>query len=242
MKKTPERIESLAAVYVLGSLQGRARQRFERWMMESVRVRQEVWYWEERLGRLADTVPEKQPPPAVWSAIEYRLWPRGADASATQRRRKTDQPPEKAARRWFWPGWSVVATAAALVMAVLLVQQPQPGADTQLAGAVVQADFSDPLWLVSESARDRRLKLRPVAATPPESGKNYELWILPENGQPLSLGVIPAGGSYQVNLTDEARRALGSSRTLAISLEPLGGSPTGQPTGPILHVTKLYEL
>ncbi|WP_431196380.1 hypothetical protein [Marinobacter alexandrii] len=45
-----------------------------------------------------------------------------------------------------------------------------------------------------------------------------------------------------MTLTDEARTALSQSRTLAISLEPVGGSPTGAPTGPILHVTKLYEL
>ncbi|MDX1636239.1 MAG: anti-sigma factor, partial [Marinobacter sp.] len=72
--------------------------------------------------------------------------------------------------------------------------------------------------------------------------KDYELWIVPESGNPLSLGVVPVGGVYQVTLTDEARQALSSSRTLAISLEPAGGSPTGAPTGPILHVTKLYEL
>ena len=58
----------------------------------------------------------------------------------------------------------------------------------------------------------------------------------------LSLGVIPVGGTYQVTLDDEARALLSNSRTLAISLEPVGGSPTGQPTGPILHVAKLYEL
>ena len=62
------------------------------------------------------------------------------------------------------------------------------------------------------------------------------------NGQPLSLGVIPVGGLHQVTLTDTARQALSQSRTLAISLEPVGGSPTGKPTGPILHVAKLYEL
>ena len=114
--------------------------------------------------------------------------------------------------------------------------------DDRLSGAIVQADVSDPLWLVSESSLDRQLKLRPVAATAAQQGKDYELWIVPADGQPLSLGVIPVGGTYQVTLDDEARALLSNSRTLAISLEPVGGSPTGQPTGPILHVAKLYEL
>ncbi|MEP4393612.1 anti-sigma factor, partial [Marinobacter sp.] len=166
---------------------------------------------------------------------ERRLWPRddkpGSAVAAND-----------ASGRWFWPGWSMLATAAALVLAVVLVQQPEPEVDDRLSGAIVQADVSDPLWLVSESSLDRQLKLRPVAATAAQQGKDYELWIVPADGQPLSLGVIPVGGTYQVTLDDEARALLSNSRTLAISLEPVGGSPTGQPTGPILHVAKLYEL
>ncbi|MFL1467035.1 anti-sigma factor domain-containing protein [Marinobacter sp. HN1S83] len=232
MRKTPERIESLAAEYVLGSLKGKARSRFERWMMESGRVRQEVWYWEEKLGQLGDQVPDREPPKSVWLAIQKRLWPQ-------EERHSTS--PKQAANR-IWPVWSLFATAAALVLAVMLVQQPTLEPDSRLSGAIVQADVSDPLWLVSESSRDSRLRLRSVAATSAEAGKDYELWIVPDNGNPLSLGVIPVGDMYQVELTDEARETLSQSRTLAISLEPRGGSPTGAPTGPILHVTKLYEL
>ncbi|MEQ9547944.1 MAG: anti-sigma factor [Marinobacter sp.] len=230
MRKTPERIESLAAEYVLGSLKGKARSRFERWMMESGRVRQEVWYWEEKLGLLGNQVPEREPPESVWLAIQQRLWPQVEMSPAV---------PREAANK-VWPVWSLFATAAALVLAVMLVQQQAP--EPTLSGAVVQADVSDPLWLVSESSRDNRLRLRPVAATSAEAGKDYELWIVPDNGNPLSLGVIPVGDVFQVELTDEARETLSQSRTLAISLEPRGGSPTGAPTGPILHVTKLYEL
>ncbi len=229
MRMTDERVESLAAEYVLGSLQGRARRRFERWMMTSGRVRREVWFWEEKLAQLSGEVSPVEPPASAWRGIEQRLWPR---VSTDQR--------AGAGNRWFWPGWSLVATAAVLVLAVLLVQQPAPS--PQLSGAIVQADVSDPLWLVSESGADRSLKLRSVAASAADAGKDYELWIVPEQGGPLSLGVIPAGGVHRVQLTDEARAALSQSKTLAISLEPRGGSPTGAPTGPILHVTKLYEL
>lgn len=228
MRMTKERIESLAAEYVLGSLHGQARRRFERWMMESAQVRREVWYWEEKLSQLSGEVPAVQPPKSAWRGIERRLWPQQGRAEA------------KSGLRWLWPGWSLAATAVAVVLAVLVVQQPAPS--PQLSGAIVQADVSDPLWLVSESGADRLLKLRSVAASAADAGKDYELWIVPENGQPLSLGVIPAGGVHQVTLSDEARAALAQSRTLAISLEPLGGSPTGAPTGPILHVTKLYEI
>lgn len=233
MKKTPERTEILAAEYVLGSLKGPARLRFEGWMMESGRVRQEVWFWEQQLGPLSTAAPPETPPPRIWSDIQRRLWPEPSKPKAPA--------PSKAG--WFWPGWGLTATAAAVLFAVLLFQQPPPGLDRpMLAGAITKADIGDPLWLLSETGRGNLLKLRSVAAGSAESGKDYELWVVPEEGQPLSLGVLPAGGAHQVALSDEAQSSLNGSRTLAISLEPAGGSPTGAPTGPILHVTKLYEL
>jgi anti-sigma-K factor RskA len=231
MKKTPERIEMLAAEYVLGTLHGGARRRFEQWMMEAGRVRQEVWYWEQQLSGLAEPTPAEQPPARVWKRIEQHLWPAPATTPVGSR-----------LMAWLWPGWSLVATAAALVLAVMLVQQPEPDTGPGLAGAIVQENVTDPLWLISETPGDRRLRLRPVAATGPEAGKDYELWVVPEDGQPLSLGVMKLGDVYQITLDDDARDALSRSRTLAISLEPEGGSPTGAPTGPILHVTKLYSL
>ncbi|MEX2473662.1 anti-sigma factor [Marinobacter sp.] len=233
MKKTPERIESLAAEYVLGSLNGAARRRFERWMMESGRVRQEVWYWEEKLGQLGSQVPAREPPAAVWAGIKEKIWHKDKVSVA---------PVPSPITRGFWSAWSVLATAAALLLAVVLMQQPAPGPESRLSGAIVQADISDPLWLVSESSVDNRLRLRSVAASSAQAGKDYELWVVPDNGDPMSLGVVPVGGVHQVELTDRLRAILSESRTLAISLEPRGGSTTGVPTGPILHVTKLYEL
>jgi anti-sigma-K factor RskA len=236
MKKTPERIEALAAEYVLGPLQGGARRRFQRWMMESVRVREEVWFWEDKLGHLGNRADDQTPPDSVWRNIEARLWPGEIKA------RPDTAAANDSSGGWLLPGWSLMATAAALILAVILVQQPEPQPDERLSGAIVQADMTDPLWLVSGSDTERRLKLRPVAATAAQSGKDYELWIVPQDGQPVSLGVVPVGDTYQVILDDRTRALLASSRTLAISLEPVGGSPTGAPTGPILHVAKLYEL
>jgi anti-sigma-K factor RskA len=144
---------------------------------------------------------------------------------------------------WFWPSWSLLASAAAFVLAVILVapQQQERVRDVQLTGAVVQSDVSDPLWLVSESGNNR-LRLRSVAAVDADQGKDYELWVVPGEGTPVSLGVMAVGGVYEVTLTEDARRLLAISRTLAISLEPSGGSPTGVPTGPVLHISRLYEM
>ena len=43
-------------------------------------------------------------------------------------------------------------------------------------------------------------------------------------------------------LTEEQLQVLRRSRTLAVSLEPAGGSPTGQPTGPVLYQVRMVTL
>lgn len=231
MKKTPQRIEYLAAEYVLGSLTGGARRRFERWMIESHQVRQEVWFWEAKLGALGCALPGNPPPSRVWSAIEQRLWPKA-------------QPEGKHRRGWLWPTWSALASIATVVMLVLWLAVPTTPQNTapRLAGAVLEQEAQSPLWVISEGRDINRLNLRPVAASRAAPGKDYELWIVPTEGTPISLGVIPVGETATVALTPVTREALLESRTLAISLEPQGGSPTGAPTGPILHMTRLYEI
>lgn len=232
MKKTQARIEHLAAEYALGSLTGRARLRFERWMVESHLVRQEVWYWEAKLGRLGELVPVEKPPKRVWRDIESRLWPQERQRSGLS-------------RVSLWRGWATLASATAVVLAVLLWWQPTtqiPDPVSHLAGAVIQPDSDQPLWLVSEPSTTNALQLRTVAARPADTGRDYELWVVQSTGDPISLGVISVGGEHRVTLTAVAREALQNSRTLAISLEPEGGSTTGTPTGPILHIVQLYEL
>ncbi len=234
MKKTPERIEKLAAEYVLGSLRGPARRRFERWMMESGAARREVWYWEQKLGSLSDRVEEVQPPRRVWEGINQRLWPQQAAPQRGQSGRRGGL--------WLLGGWSAMATAAVLVLAVVLLQQPAPEAFRVMTGAIVEENVADPLWLVTEADHQRELSLRPVAARAAEQGKDYELWVLPDSGPAISLGVVPVGEVYRVTLDEATRQALLESQTLAITLEPKGGSPTGVATGPVLYVTRLYEL
>lgn len=231
MKKTPQRIEYLAAEYVLGSLTGGARRRFERWMIESHQVRQEVWFWEAKLGALGNAMPAREPPPGVWSAIEQRLWATGRSEPITP-------------MGWLWPAWSALASMATVIMLVLWLAMPSVPTDVtpRLAGAVIEEDVQSPLWVISERSEDNRLNLRSVAASQAAPGKDYELWIVPKDGAPISLGVIPVGGTATVALTPVTRAALRESRKLAISLEPQGGSPTGAPTGPILHMTRLYEI
>ena len=60
------------------------------------------------------------------------------------------------------------------------------------------------------------------------------MWMIPPGSKPISLGVIDAMRPTVVHVPPERVDALLPKVTLAVSLEPHGGSPTGQPTGSIL--------
>ena len=53
--------------------------------------------------------------------------------------------------------------------------------------------------------------------------------------KPASLGVIPAEGKV-------VPPGIKAGTMLLVSLEPKGGSPTGQPTGPVLYAGKLSRF
>src|SRR3954454_1991895 len=79
----PKLIDALAAEYVLGTLSGRARRRFERWRSKEWHVERRVQAWEERLSGLALRLSPMRPSPHVWSQIEKRIGAKGAGSQTT---------------------------------------------------------------------------------------------------------------------------------------------------------------
>jgi Uncharacterized protein conserved in bacteria len=88
-------------------------------------------------------------------------------------------------------------------------------------------------WTVNVNERMARLVVvaggQPPAAA---QGHDAELWWIGANGRPVALGVLPKHGRMQRALP--AGMSMKGSGKLAVSLEPPGGSPTGQPTGPVI--------
>jgi anti-sigma-K factor RskA len=233
----PQLVQRLAAEYVLGTLSGRARRRFERWMTDSYHVRSAVWHWERQLNPLAQAASSVQPRADVWERVLERT---GAKAERAVTR-----------ERWFerlglWRGLSLVATAAAIVLAVLLARTPTEGVapQTQQYVAVVNGEQSRPLWLVRVDVQRGRFAIKSINATAPAPTNSYELWILPAGGAaPRSLGLLPTGtASVDAALAAELRPLLASAQGLAVSLEPAGGSPTGAPTGPVVYQAAILSI
>lgn len=237
----PQLVQRLASEYVLGTLTGRARRRFETWMRDSYHVRSVVWHWERQLSPLAEATSGVQPRARVWEQVLERT---GGKAAAQAER-------AIARARWFerlglWRGLSLVATAAAVVLAVLLARTPTEVVTPQAQQyvAVVNDPQSQPLWLVRVDVQQGRLAIRSINATAPAPANSYELWILPAGGAaPRSLGLLPTGtASVDAELPLELRPLLASAQGLAVSLEPAGGSPTGAPTGPVVYQAAILSI
>lgn len=225
----PERAERLAAEYALGTLRGGARRRYERLLPAHPALAAALADWLARLRLLAGPVQPVEPPARVWAAVQARLF--GASTAAA---------PEapRGLARWFgslglWRSVGAVATAMTVVLAVMVVRPVPPAAPvvvvlqaTSAGSALLQAGF-----VASVSADGRALVLRPLGPVQVEAAHALELWAVPREGAPRSLGLVRAGDGattvLQVGLLD-------GTTAFAVSLEPAGGSPTGAPTGPVV--------
>jgi anti-sigma-K factor RskA len=106
--------------------------------------------------------------------------------------------------------------------------------------AVFQKDEQSPAFLMSVDLDQRTVSVRQVAAEK-LSDKSYQLWIATQPGEPpRSLGVLADDAGVKANLASYDPSVINNA-TFGISLEPLGGSPTGQPTGPVIHA-RLLEV
>ena len=83
------------------------------------------------------------------------------------------------------------------------------------------------------------LLLRAVAEAAPPGDRGFELWAIAPGAKPQSLGVIPADGRLALG---RLPLALGAGTVLAVSIEPKTGSPTGQPTGPVVATGDLKNI
>jgi len=218
----PDLVDRLAAEYVLGTLRGPARRRFERWRANTPDVDQRCRYWEEHLMHLAKGLKPVRPPAHVWPAIRQRLNFTAARSS----------------RRWV-RSWALAASIVLVAgLAGLLYWRSLPG-EHATALATISAKTGGELWQVQVFGTTNRLVIHAANLSARPAGRDYELWALPKGGNPVSLGVLPAEGTSTRALTAIQKAALVSSSQLAVSIEPPGGSPTGQPTGDIVFMAAL---
>lgn len=239
LRRKTELRERLAAEYALGTLRGRARERFRRWMAEDIAIADAAMQWEVRLAPMSAAIAPVRPPARVWRAILERL-----DAG-------------KARGEGLWTSlafWRNLGLAASGMAAVLLAglgliapQAPQQApppvvlrVPSNEMAATYLAVLSDsrtqkPMLVVSAGRNSNDLWVKTLDPAIHVPDRSLELWALPPGKAPKSLGVVaPSEKMTALKLAAVADQSLAEVPAFAISLEPMGGSPTGAPTGPVL--------
>ncbi|GGD96099.1 anti-sigma K factor RskA [Aureimonas endophytica] len=222
---SPEDEDDLrAAEHALGLGEAGERRRLARRLRDDADFRRRVETWEARLAPLLAGVSPVEAPPGVLARVEAEL-----DQAARARPAPANDNRALLAWKWFGLG-SFGLLAASLVMLFVLVSNP-PGAGPQMT-AVIASDGGPALYAAVIDARTGQATLIPVGV--PAAGDPahaHELWAILPGGEPRSLGVMPPGGAMRLVLPPGT---VAGDMTLAISLEPPGGSPTGKPTGPVM--------
>ncbi len=232
--RLPERLDALAAQYVLGTLPARVRARFGRLAQIDPVLDAAIRAWEDRLSPLADGVPPLEPPGRVWTAILARI-DRSASHAAPESRTVW-------ATVSLWRGLALTGFATAIALALVLLSPPLERPEATLV-VVLAGQDAKPALLASADRNRRLLTIKAVTPLSPGADRSLQLWALPASGNPRSLGLVPASGVAQIALPSDVGTALRDVPALAVSLEPRGGSPTGLPTGPVLYsgpVQRLY--
>jgi anti-sigma-K factor RskA len=215
--------DQLAAGYVLGTLKGGARRRFKRWLEQDPVLAQAVAAWEYRLGPMAEFTPKSQPPAQVWQGIAQRLRLDAAPARTSGWRRLRDS-------LSFWRSLSLASSALAAALLVALALQYPAGAPSTMA--MLAADNGQPMVAISGNAK--QVTVRMVAPPQVATDRSLELWAVPAQGAPLSLGLLDAHGAVTIRLPPHVTPQ--TMPVLAVSLEPKGGSPNPRaPSGPVLY-------
>lgn len=217
----PQPEELRAAEYVLGTLPEGDRAEVDAELARGDRdTLAEVGYWEQRLGRLGLALTPVEPPSRVWAGIALAtgIGKRGGGAG-------------------IWRGVAIAATLTAVVLAGLLaITEPrEPAAPPEPAYAsVIRDEPTGAGWLITAAADGGVVEVTSLQPYQKPEDKSLELWLLPPDGKPMSVGLMPQRGHERLQAPQKVFEKLSAEAKFAVSLEPRGGSPKSKPTGKVL--------
>lgn len=255
MDLTPEDARSIeAAEYVLGLTDLEERTAAERRIASDPSFAADVAWWEAHFAPWLTEYSEVAPPARLWARIEQELARvSGGEPGSTSPHSPAADPANDNAVPAWWRVYGLGMSAVAAGLLALLMFQPGPQPLPQpvevappeepqaqpinLLTARVSPEGGIPVAVITYDPSSRRLIVSPVQI-PADAAQSPELWFIPGDGTPRSLGLIDASEGRSVQLPE----TFDTEATLAVSLEPEGGSPTGLPTGPIIGTGNLSSL
>ena len=253
--RSPQALDRLAAEYVLGTLQGRARRRFEALLPHRPQALERVRLWEAQLAGLSERLPVQAPSEALWARLAAQT---GTPASATMSaslkaaaaapasvpapaRPHPATPPAPSLWQRFWAAWLQPVPAGALAFGLVagvaltnvLTVAPPPQDGDPMIPSTVPASYIGVLatpegrqgLIVASLRHAREVELKQVVPLVVPAGQQLMLWALSADGAPRAIGPIPSAPFVRAPLPDTAERVFGDAVELAVSLEPAGTAP-----------------
>ena len=226
--------DRLAAEYVLGTLHGRARARFQQLLRDDPELQLRVAFWERELTPMASTLSVPAPPDKVWQGIAARVAPRDRVVQARQ----------GWLARWFdmrtlgsVAAGLLLGVTATLIGPTLLRTGAADVTDTQLpesyVGVLARADGRTGM-IVSSRRHGMVMDLKRIQPVPVGTDQTLYLWAIEADGKTRAIGPVPQGSFVQVPLAQTSEKLFASATELALSIEPAGAAPA-QPSGPFAY-------
>ncbi len=220
---SPEDFDALAGEHALGLLTGDELAQALRLQLADPAFAQAVEDWHERLASLHGGWRNAEPSAGVWDAIAARI--ESATGTATLRKLS------------IWRGAALTAGAVAASLALfVIVRQPTetgapievPGQTQQFAVAQLTGEADGLVVVARYDPVSAEMTLRTSGI--PASELAPELWIIPADGTPRSLGLIDRDGASQIKIDPVHAKLFGDGVTLAVTMEPAGTAPHKAPS------------
>ncbi len=218
--------DALAAEYALGVLNADERARVAERVRRDAAFARLVSGWDARLSGLNDGFAEVEPPPAVKAAIDRRLFG-GADVPSHA------TAPSIWSSLAFWRFVSGASLAAAALLAFFMLRSPLPPEAGDSLVAYLAAEQSEDRFVAYYDEDANELRITQVTGSRPLD-KDHELWLIGDDKEAISLGLVGRTGEKAPFVAANLRDKFAEGVTLAVTLEPEGGSPTGVATGPVI--------
>lgn len=228
------RDEIISGEYVLGILSEEDRRRVEARIASDPKFARQVRRWQTNLADFNDDYRDTRPSPELYNKIEARLF--GVNAAY----------PPASPLQALWssvPLWRGLTVAALVLAAGIGVADrttlfaPRPASKPLVAELT---GMDSPISLIATyDFSSGHLSVTP-AALKQEQPKSLEVWLYEDGKSPESLGVLPDNGDIRIPAA--MRRDFAEGKTIAITVEPLGGAPDGKPTGPVIALGKTKLL
>lgn len=225
-----------AAEYALGVLDAQARREAERRIADDPAFAAEVAAWEARLAPMLDEAVPVAPPDRAWPRIQASL----GHAASPEKTRGPRASLWRSLPFWRTAGAAGFAFAAAAMVYIAVQRPPRIPASAPYVAAIVRDDGSAAYSATLDMQRGM-LVVMPMGGATADAARVPELWLIPADGKPRSLGVIRRDGAMMLPMP-AALRDMAAGAMLAVTMEPPGGSPTGLPTGPVMAKGRIERV